>query len=174
MAVVLQNTSPALDQRANEDDRRLLERFPNNRRSYISNTFLEVVRAGARTPLQVLAAVNENLRQTHARALRWNHLSDIVERTFEVQTILDDHHAEAMAFAGWAIAWCALPQSERERLKAQKGAEHRQAYMAQKPATDRQKAYLVALGHTGEVASMAEASELIERLKRGERVEVSS
>jgi hypothetical protein len=46
--------------------------------------------------------------------------------------------------------------------------------MEQQPASDKQIAYIRALGFTGDVLSKAHASELIERLKRGERVEVNS
>ena len=153
--------------------RALLERFPKARRSYVANTFLYAVRAGARTPLQVLAAVNETLRETHARSLRWN-MVDTVGRTLEVLTVLHYCHDEAMAFAQWCLSWEQLTPAEKERQRAVKGAAHRQTYMEQQPASDKQVAYIRALGFAGEVTSKAHASELIDRLRRGERVEVNS
>ena len=147
--------------------RALLERFPNARRSYVANTFLYAVRAGARTPLQVLASVNETLRETHARSQRWS-FTDTVQRTEEVMAVLVDYHDEAMAFAAWAIRWEALPPAEKERQKAAKGASHRQTYMEQQPPTDKQRAYLAVLGYTGEITSKAHASDLIHKIRRGE------
>ena len=163
---VLQHTTSALDQRNTDDGRTLLERFAAARRSYVANTFLYTVRAGARTPLQVLAAVNETLRETHARSQRWS-FTDTVQRTEEVMAVLREYHAEAMAFAAWALAWEALSPAEKERQKAAKGAAHRQTSMEQQPPTDKQRAYLAALGYHGEISSKAHASELIDQLRSG-------
>ena len=116
------------DQRSPDDGRALLERFPNARRSYVANTFLYAVRAGARTPAQVLAAVEHTLHETYARSRRWG-FSDTTERTEEVSIVLNEHHGEALAFAAWAIAWEALSPGEKERQKAAKGAVHRQTSM---------------------------------------------
>ena len=156
-----------------DDGRDLLERFPNARRSYVANNFLYAVRAGARTPLQVLAAVNETLRETHARSQRWS-FTGTIQRTEEVMAVLVDYHDEAMAFAAWALAWEALPPAEKERQKATKGAVHRQTYMEQQPPTDKQRSYLAALGYTGEITSKAHASELIDKILRGELMEGQS
>lgn len=149
-----------------DDGRELLQHFPNNRRAYVANAFLYAVRAGARTPLQVLIAVNHTLEETRARALRWSQTSDTAARSDDLYGVLHEHHDEAMAFARWALAWEALPQAERDRIKAEKGAVYRQAYMEQQPATDKQVAYLRALGYQGEVTSKAHASELIDQLQR--------
>ncbi len=167
----IQSMQPAADHRTTDDGRALLEHFPNARRSYVANTFLYAVRAGARTPLQVLASVNETLRETHARSQRWR-FTDTVQRTEEVMAVLVEHHDEAMAFAAWALAWEALPQAEKDRQKAAKGAAHRQTYMEQQPPTDKQRSYLAALGYHGEITSKAHASDLIDKIRRGEMVEV--
>ena len=166
----IQSMSTAPDQRPTEDGRALLERFPNARRSYVANTFLYAVRAGARTPGKVLADVEHELSETAKRSRRWG-FTDTVERTEMVYSILDEYHDEALAFAAWAIRWEALPPAERERQKQAKGAPHRQAYMEQQPATEKQVAYIRALGYHGPVTSKAHASTLIEQLKRGEPVE---
>ncbi len=166
----IQVMSPAQDQGAIEDGRALLERFPNARRSYVANTFLYSVRSGARTPDKVLADVEHELSETAKRSRRWG-FSETVERTETMYSILNEYHDEALAFAAWAIAWEALPTAERERQKRVKGEVHRQAYMEQQPATDKQVAYIRALGYEGPVTSKAHASSLIEQLKRGEPVE---
>ncbi len=168
---VLQDTIAAPNQGTTEEGKALLERFPNARRSYIANTFLYAVRAGARTPSKVLADVEHALSETAIRSRRWG-FTETVERTEEVYSVLNEFHDEALAFAAWAIAWEALPAAERQRQKQAKGAPHRQAYMAQQPATDKQVAYIRSLGYHGPVTSKAHASTLIEQLKRGEPVEV--
>ena len=84
--------------------------------------------------------------------------------------VLVEYHDEAMAFAAWAPAWEALPPAEKERQKAAKGAAHRQTYMEQQPPTDKQRGYLAMLGYTGEVTSKAQASDLIDKIRRGELV----
>jgi hypothetical protein len=162
--------SPAQDQRPTEDGRALLERFPNARRSYVANTVLYAVRAGALTPAEVLATVEHELSETAKRSRRWG-FSETVERTEAVYSVLNEFHDEALAFAAWAIRWEALPPAERERQKKAKGAPHRQAYMEQQPATSKQVDYIRALGFHGPVTSKAHASSLIEQLKRGEPVE---
>ncbi len=170
MATITQSNAP--DQRPTEDGRALLERFSSTRRSYVSNTFLYSVRSGARTPAKVLADVEHELSETAIRSRRWG-FSDTIERTESIYSILNEFHDEALAFAAWAIAWEALPPAERERQKAAKGAIHKQAYMEQQPATDKQVAYIRALGYEGPVTSKAHASTLIEQLKRGEPVEAT-
>jgi hypothetical protein len=153
-----------------DDGRALLERFPNARRSYVANTFLYAVRAGARTPGKVLADVEHALSETAIRSRRWG-FTETVERTEEVYSVLNEYHDEALAFAAWAIAWEALPPGEKARQKAAKGAPHRQAYLDQQLATNKQVAYIRSLGYHGPVTSKAHASTLIEQLKRGEPVE---
>ena len=167
---VLQDTIAAPDQGTTEDGRALLERFPNARRSYVANTFLYAVRSGARTPAKVLADVEHELSETAKRSRRWG-FSETVERTETMYSILNEYHDEALAFPQWAIDWEALPPAERERQKRAKGAPHRQAYLEQQPATDKQLAYIRSLGYQGAVTSKAHASTLIEQLKRGEPVE---
>jgi acyl-CoA reductase-like NAD-dependent aldehyde dehydrogenase len=153
-----------------EDGRALLERFPGPRRSYVANTFLYAVRSGARTPGKVLADVEHELSETAKRSRRWN-FTDTIERTESIYAILNEYHDEALAFAAWAIRWEALPPAERERQKQAKGAPHRQKYLEEQPATERQINYVRSLGYHGPVTSKAHASSLIEQLKRGEPVE---
>ena len=168
-----QATIAAPDQGTIEEGKALLELFPNARRSYVANTFLHSVRAGARTPHKVLADVEHALSETAKRSRRWG-FSETVERTESIYSILNEYHDEALAYAAWAIRWEALPPAERERQKRAKGEVHRQAYMEQQPATDKQVAYIRALGYEGPVTSKAHASSLIEQLKRGEQVEALS
>lgn len=154
----------------NDDRLAFRERFPQSQRSWITNTLLYVIRAGADTPFRVLAAVHETLTETIARARRWNHLSDTTQRTQYALNTLLEHHDEAYAFAEWCLAWERLTPAEKARERAVKSEPHIRTYMEQQPATDKQIAYIRALGFAGEVTSKAHASELIDRLRRGERV----
>jgi hypothetical protein len=154
-----------------DDGRALLERFPNARRSYLANTFLYAVRAGAHTPARVLADVEHELREVAARSQHWG-FSDTIERTNEVAAVLSAHRGEALAFAAWCIAYQALPPAEKERQKRAKREVHRQVYMEMQPATEKQIAYIRALGYHGVVTSKAMASSLIDKIRRGELEEV--
>ena len=163
-AVPHSSTNGAPDADATTDQRIFLDSFPPARRSYVANTFLHAVRAGARTPEQVLAAVEAELRAVHIRAQRWGGV-DTIDRTKDIYAALNEHHDDALAFAAWAISWEALPPAERERQKQAKGEAHRRAWMEQQPATEKQVAYVRALGFTGEVTSKAHASQLIDQLR---------
>lgn len=168
MATITQSNTP--DQGTTEDGKEFLQHFPNARRSYVSNTVLYAVRAGARTPKAVLAAVEHELSETAIRSRRWG-FTDTMERTESIYATLNEFHDEALAFCAWALAWEALPAAERERQKKAKGAPHRQAYLDTQPATDKQVSYIRALGYHGPVTSKASASELIDKLRRGEPME---
>lgn len=151
-----------------EDDRAFLEHFPSTRRSYVANTFLYSIRAGARTPLQVLADVDRTLRETAQRAQRWN-ITGLLERTEEVYTALHEYHSEALAYAGYCLRWEQLAPAEKEQIRAVKAEPHIRAYMEQQAPTDKQLAYLRKLGYTGEVTSKQHASELIDTLRQQRR-----
>lgn len=148
-----------------------LERFDPARRSYVMNLFCFAIRRGMRTPLQVLVSVEQELRQVYARSGNW---PDMQARTELVYTMINQYFEEALAFAVYALEWEKLTPAEKQRQRAAKGEEYRMAWMEQQPATDRQRSYLQLLGYTGDVTSKAHASELIERLKRGEMVEAAT
>ena len=144
-----------------QDDLTFLTHFPNTRKSFVANSFLFTVRRCARTPLQVLASVQQDLR----RANTWRS-SERQARNQDVLDAITQHHEQAMAFCRYALDWEALPPAEKERRKDEQAAPHRQAWMSQQPPTAKQIAYLEVLGHSGEVTSRQEASELIDQLRR--------
>lgn len=173
MAVV-QDTSSAPKLGIEDGRKRLLERFEPSRRSFVANTYFESIRAGIHHPFQVLTDVKHKLREVIARSQRWGHLSDVAERNQQVLDILVDFHDEAMEYAAYCLDWERLTPEQKARIRGVQGVQYRRAYMEQQPATAKQVDYIRALGFTGDVTSKAHASELIERLKRGERVEVIS
>lgn len=149
-------------------NRDLLNRFLQARRSYVANTFLFAVRRGARTPDAVMASVKQELRTCQERAQYW-HDADGEARYTEVAATINEYPEEARAFAIWALEWEQLSRAEKARQRDQDGDAYRQAWMRQQPATDKQRAYLAALGYEGEITSKQQASELIDRLATARR-----
>jgi hypothetical protein len=152
-----------------DDPRRaFLEHYQPPRRSDIVNTFLLPVRQGVTSPAEVVARVERAYLQREQQGVRYRDLA-YQQRARWVLDGLSAFPAEALALAEWCIAWEATPPGERERLKAERGEEHRRAWLEGQPATPKQLAYLAALGHRGPVASRAEASRLIDRYKAAPR-----
>ena len=140
-----------------------LAHFPTTHRSFITNAFLFAVRRGMRTPSTILASVEDELN----KCITWG--LDHNGRYAEALTVIAAHRGGAFAFAEWALSWKALTPAEKERYRGDKSEQYRQAWMEQQPATEKQIAYVRALGYRGEVTSKAHASEVIERLKSGRR-----
>ena len=165
--VAQRDASRPLDVAARDN---FLAYFEPKRRSYITNAFLHPVREGVRTAVQVLAAVEAEIRVCQERPRRW-HFTDDQTRFDDAAAVIRAHRAEALAFAQYALDYELLPAAERARLKAAKGEPYKRAWLGAHPATEKQRAFLKALGHTGDVTSMLEASELIERLRTGKGVQ---
>lgn len=151
------------------DNRGFLNRFPQAHKSYVANLFLLSVRRGARTPDAVMASVRQELRTCQERARYW-HNGESESRYTEVAATLNEHPAEARAYAQWALEWERLTPAEKERERNQNGEAYRQAWMRQQPATAKQRSYLAALGYEGEITSKQHASELIDQLATAKRV----
>jgi hypothetical protein len=122
--------------------RALLEHFPASQRS------------GILGPRGIVAAVSREARQCGHHAL---------------VDALREHPEQALDFAQWCIAWERLPAAERQRVKSERAAAHRAAWMAQQEPTAKQLSYLKALGHRGEVTSRQHASQLIDGLLQRKR-----
>ncbi len=155
---------------AQSDNRAFLSRFAQARKSYVANLFVYAVRRGARTPDAVMTSVRQELRTCQDRARYW-HNGEAESRYTEVAATINEHPDEARAFAIWALEWEQLSRAEKARQRDQDGDAYRQAWMKQQPPTDKQISYLSKLGFHGEIESKAHASELIDRLRRGERVD---
>jgi hypothetical protein len=91
------------------------------------------------------------------------------EQWRRVLDILNAKPPEWRPYCEWVMAWERLPEAKRERMKRDRGAEHRVRWMRTQPATSKQIDYLRALGHSGEVPDRATASELIDRLRGAAR-----
>jgi hypothetical protein len=149
-----------------ESPRSWLGQWPPERRSLLANIFCTAVRSGATTPEGVLAGVgNEVLRRA-----RWAADPDRKAHFQAVLTALIEDLAGALSYAHEVLAWEALPYPEKQRLKAERAKIHIAAYMAGKPVTDRQRAFLESLGYQGQTpANRAAASELIDQLLARQR-----
>jgi hypothetical protein len=152
-----------------EDPRRkFLERFPPTQCGHLMNMFLLPVRQGIAEPTEVVRRVEQAFLRRECNGVRYR---DLVtqQRARWVLDGLSAYADEALALAEWAIAYETLPAAERERLKLERGADHRRDWMSQQEPTPKQLAYVRALGFTGRVESRQHASDLIESLK-GARV----
>ena len=144
--------------RVSDSSRILLDSFAERERSLVANIFCHAARAGAQTPAAVLAAVRSDVEH-RIRSAPYQR-----DQMVRLRNLLDTD--DAQAFARWVLTWEALSFAEKDRIKQQRGAEHRQRWMATQPPTERQVKYLRVLGYQGEVESKAQASELIDRLLR--------
>lgn len=145
--------------------RRFLERFETNRRGFISNIFLRVTRQGVTNPNVIVSTVRRNLVDQSKRATYWNPDSNTIQRNDAILDVLNTHHEEAVDFAKWAVEWESLSDSERQAIKAERGAYYKRQHMDSQPPTDKQVRYVRALGYDGTIESKLHASELIDKLR---------
>jgi hypothetical protein len=156
-----EDTSAADSRATNDNPRAFLELFEIPERNSISQYFHFRVREGADTPCSVAVRVAAHVGARIAQA--WG---DEVEtrRQRAYLDALSDHLDLALQFAQHVIDWEALPATEREARKAERGRVYQFQAMATQPPTDRQLAYLARLGYRGaEPESKASASALISR-----------
>jgi hypothetical protein len=145
------------------DPRAWLQNFPAARRSAISNWFYYAVRGGHTTP----AAVIHQVQQEIQRRLQWARDTETEAHLHIVQEALQTDRAGALAYAESIIAYEQLPYEVRQRIKAERAAPYLEQAMRRKPVTERQTAFLRALGYVGpQPEDRAAASALIDRLTR--------
>ncbi len=147
-------------------ERPLLPHVPPPQRGPLMNRFLEPVRRGMTTDPDVIvqyviAALKEDIERRGA----WNFAADVTPLQ---QTLLavHVHFSEALALAREAISYEALAPDERAQLKAARARGGMRQYMAAKPPTERQLAYLKVLGVRKVPVNRLEASELIDQARR--------
>lgn len=129
-----------------------LDQFPQNRKSTVTNKFLFTVRAGVEEPNAVVLATR---RRCNAQFD-----GDIIQK-------IDFDQIGARSFAAWAVEYEKQPYEERQAQKETKAEQYREDFMATKPPSERQLAYLQALGYQGKPPeTMKAASDLIEQKKR--------
>jgi len=140
-----------------------LEHFPVAHRSTIANWFHYAVRGGSRTP----AAVVHQVYQTVQRRLQWASAHTADAHLCAVLEVLQADRADALAYAESVLSYEQLPHEARQRVKAERATPYLQEAMRGKAVTDKQSAYLRALGYTGpQPEDRAAASALIDRLTR--------
>lgn len=151
-------------------DRDFILQFPVRDRGPAAEAFHRAVRAGASTSTEVVAAV----RRQALDDLPPSSYPDPVksDRARALLRGLEDDPAGARELAQHAIAWNALPLEERNRLKADRRAEHARAHLAQYPPTEKQLDYLRALGCDETPANRLVASLKIDELRDQQRREV--
>lgn len=129
-----------------------LDQFPQERKSTVTNKFLFTVRSGITEPNAVVSATRRRLSPQFD--------GDIIQK-------IDFDDIGARSFANWAVEYEKQPYAERQAQKETKAEQYREEFMQTKPPSERQLAYLMALGYDGEPPeSMKAASVLIEQKKR--------
>lgn len=142
-----------------------LDRFPDNRRSWVMQRFLAQVRAGVNSPEMI---VNKVWAEATAKAMMPGSAQD---RTKHVGLTLaiEDHPEEAASLALHCLWWESLSPTERSRQKAESSERYRDEWMHHQPATQRQISFLQTLGFRGPVDDRQKASTEIQRRLAGGR-----
>ena len=135
-------------------------------KSHVTNLFLDAARDGLYKPGDVLARVLGEVRR------RLDTATDDGEVSKWAAILPTLARPEALAFAGYAIHYVALPEPTRRRMKATRQAAYIDGYMAQQPVTPSQLALLRRMGWEGtpSVANRAEAAALLGALLAGREV----
>ena len=142
------------------DPRAWLEHIPAQRRSLVANFFHYAVRGGADTPPGVCTAVFKTVHN------RLQSARDDGTRAFlqDVLSLLLSTQEAVLAYAGWVLAYEALPHAQRQRVNLARATEFLTQSMVGKEPTAPQLSFLRGLGYTGdEPKDRAEASAMIGR-----------
>jgi hypothetical protein len=158
MMVEPRHPNPDLDESARD----YLKQFPARRTGPLANDFHNAVRAGCRSPLEILVVVS--LKHKTQLGSRWATEEDRAFHRQVLETIHGEDRQPAVRYAAYVIAYEALTYPERQRLKDRRAAPYRKQGMEGKPVTDAQRRLLFDLGATEEPADRKEASELIDAL----------
>jgi hypothetical protein len=145
---------------AQAPERAILTHFSPYAANLLSMAVREPIRRGESDPATIRGAAE-------ARLLAWEGRDDRHrDATRAALDAMAAHPDELAPFIGHCADWERLPGPERERLKAQRGDEHRRRWLEEEPATPKQRDYLRGLGYTGAIRSKAHASQLVDELKR--------
>jgi hypothetical protein len=140
--------------------RRLLDRVADTYRSEFVNLFLLEVREGQCDPMQIVRFVTATCKLKLQRA-EWRGAYREQEQWRNYVTCLNDYLEEAIDLAHWAISWERLPRDEREKIRAERSARYRRAWMLSHLPTAKQVTFLRRHGYVGDITSSAHASDLI-------------
>lgn len=145
-----------------EASKRFLDHFPDERRSFVSTQFHHAARAGAGNPANLLADVADQARRRIADPYCEPDRRQLLHNLLAWR--LQDRIG-AEAYGRYVLADEALPRDARERLKAERSEQHRQAWLQQQLPTEKQLDYLRNLGYCGaQPATRGTASALIDQL----------
>ncbi|HEX3035067.1 MAG TPA: hypothetical protein VHT73_08030 [Thermodesulfobacteriota bacterium] len=139
-----------IEKKLKAHDKSLLELIPSHKRSGVSNRFCLFVRLGHRDPDFLVDLV---IRETE-------------RRDRDIARVIRENRKSAVEYARYILAWESLTLAEKNAIKEQRGAKYKENYLKKQPATDRQIAYLKALGCQEEVSNKWEASQLINELTK--------
>ena len=147
-----------------EERQRFLNLIGLTHRSAVTNIVLQQARQGIEDPDAVVAGVVSTLEARIAAA--W--ASDLSRaRDSLTLSIIEQHPDEATGFARWAISYAELSPEAVKHHKREEREQHIDAWLSNQPPTERQVAFLRGLGHTDDVTSKLQASQLIAQLRQG-------
>ena len=147
-----------------EERQQFLNLIGITRRSAVTNIVLHQARQGIEDPAAVVAGVVSTLEARIAAP--W--ASDLSRgRDSLTLSIVEQHPIEATGFARWAISYAELSPEEVQQHKREAREQHVSAWLSNQPPTERQVAFLRGLGHTDDVTSKLQASQLIAQLRQG-------
>lgn len=153
-----------------QDLRAFLAYFPQQQKSHVANLFLLPVRQGHTEPVEVRAAVVDDLHHRIRRAIEFGYDA---ARDRDILAIVLREPDEALDFARWAIQYERLTPAEKQRIKNNRSAEAIGVAMDREDPTEKQVAYLRRKGYNGPIDSKKFASSLIDIYTRGGRVDMS-
>lgn len=107
--------------------RPFLSLSPNTRwNSTIANQFLELVRAGQSHPTRIVDTVQARAGQKMNRQGAWG--TGQLDDWLYFACKPDEHQAEALLMARWAVEWNSLPKRDRDRIKYQQSRPYVEAW----------------------------------------------
>lgn len=127
------------------DQRRLLDRIPQNQRGTLANWMLEPIRSGMLDPELVIQHVEKHILRRLADAWRYRDTSWATEDAFKlgvIRSAVQDHRDEALALAGYYVAYESLPRAEREKIKARNHAAIQSVMPESGSIAERQAAFI--------------------------------
>ena len=149
----------------NPADKAFLGHFPPNDRGPVMNQFLAAPRTNVLMVPAIIQVVMADCIDRIDRAIAQEDGYALAKQARLLRWFAADMTG-AKTLATYCVAYCALPEEEREQVKAEAQRHGFAEVAATKPASEKQLKFIRVLGgDPATVHNMAEASALIERLK---------
>lgn len=143
-----------------------LEHFDQLQRSTVMNAFLYSVRNG--TSMFEQAVIDDVLERAADKAMQAQHYRnmDTYQKMMFLRRMIATHHDEAIDLAKYAFWYESQTDAEKAKIKTQKRFDGITSWMTTQQPTAKQTAFLARLGHVGPIGDRAQASALIDQLRK--------